>query len=78
MTASPIMRDHALPSKRELLAGRHNRVHVLFDVNLDHCAAAAMVGLLVGFLCWHDAPNTTPAPASPYYHRLEVEIPHDR
>lgn len=75
MNASPIMRDHARPTKRELLAGRHNRVHVLFDVNLDHCAAAALVGVLVGFLLWHEAP---PAPAqhtSPYYNKFEVEIP---
>jgi hypothetical protein len=75
MTASPIMRDHARPSKRELLAGRHNRVHVLFDINLDHCAAAAAVGLLVGFLCWHQAPSAPTEPASPYYQKFEVEIP---
>lgn len=71
--SSPIMRDHARPSKHELLSGRHNSVHVLFDINLDHCAVAAAVGLLVGYLAFSGAP-AAPA-ASPHYQKFEVSIP---
>ncbi len=72
--SSPVMRDHARPSKAALLAGRHNSFRNVLDVDLNHVALALATGLIVGYVLWHQPP-AAPKHPSPYYQRFEFEVP---
>ncbi len=72
--SSPVMRDHARPSKAALLAGRHNTFRNVLDVNLNHIAVAVAATLIVGYVLWHQPP-AAPKHPSPYYQRFEFEVP---
>lgn len=47
-----VMRDRARPLKASLLSGARARTVRIVEINLDHIAFAAAIGLLLGYLFW--------------------------